>query len=64
VLRRHGIAERPHDLRAAFATACADASGGNVVLTAQLMRHRDVATTMRYIRSNSDGLAVVDRLYH
>jgi integrase len=61
--RRHGIAGRPHDLRAAFATAAADASGGNAVLVQQLMRHAEIATTMRYIAVNPAGTDIVDQLF-
>jgi integrase len=61
--RRHGIAGRPHDLRAAFATAAADASGGNVMLVAKLMRHADIATTMRYVQVDRAGTDIVDQLF-
>ena len=61
--RRHGIAGRPHDLRAAFATAAADASGGNIVLVQQLMRHAEIATTMRYVAVDPAGTDIVDRLF-
>jgi integrase len=61
--RRHGVTGRPHDLRAAFATAAADATNGNVTLVQQLMRHTSVTSTMRYIALRPAGTDVVDRLF-
>ena len=58
--RHHRTTPRP---RAAFATAAADASGGNAVLVQQLMRHAEIATTMRYIAVNPAGTDIVDQLF-
>jgi integrase len=63
LLRRHGIAGRPHDLRHSFATEAVRATNGNIVAVSRLMRHAEVATTMRYVRPDFDLHAVVDRLY-
>ena len=63
LLRRHGIAGRPHDLRHSFGTEAAEVCNGNVVHVQRLMRHAEVATTMRYVRPSGDLHAVVDRLY-
>jgi integrase len=62
-MRRHGVDGRPHDLRAAFATAASNASNGNVVVVARLMSHAAIATTMRYIAVDAAGSDVVDRLF-
>jgi integrase/recombinase XerD len=63
LFRRHGIVGRPHDLRHSFGTEAAEACNGNVVSVQRLMRHAEVATTMRYVRPRGDLHAVVDRLY-
>jgi integrase/recombinase XerD len=63
LFRRHGIVGRPHDLRHSFGTEAAEACNGNIVSVQQLMRHAEVATTMRYVRPRGDLHAVVDRLY-
>jgi integrase len=63
LFRRHGIVGRPHDLRHSFGTEAAEASNGNIVSVQRLMRHAEVATTMRYVRPRGDLHAVVDGLY-
>jgi integrase/recombinase XerD len=66
-LRAHfdsvGIAKRPHDLRATFATEAARVSSGNMVLVAQLMGHESMTTTQRYVALTSAGWDVVDQMY-
>jgi integrase/recombinase XerD len=49
LLRRHGVAGRPHDLRHTFAAVMADRLNGNLYAVATLMRHAEVATTQRYV---------------
>lgn len=61
--RRLGIARRPHDLRASFATEAARASNGNLVLVAQLLGHVSPATTQRYMGWAAPGAEVVARLF-
>jgi integrase len=62
LLRRHGVAGRPHDLRHSFANAAAAAT--NDPRTVQrLMRHAELTTTTRYLRPVDVGHDVVDRLY-
>lgn len=58
-----GIAKRPHDLRAAFATEAARVSGGDMVLVAQLMGHESMATTQRYVALAPVGWDVIDRMF-
>ena len=63
LFRRYGIVGRPHDLRHSFGTEAAAVCNGNVVKVQQLMRHAEVATTMRYVRPSGDLHPVVDHLY-
>jgi integrase/recombinase XerD len=49
LLRRHGVAGRPHDLRHTFAAVMHDRLG-NLYEVSVLMRHSEVATTQRYVR--------------
>lgn len=67
VIRRHfarlGINYRPHDLRAAFATAMIAASNGNVILVARQMGHASVSTTQRYLAWVPDGAEVVAKIH-
>jgi integrase/recombinase XerD len=49
LLRRHGVAGRPHDLRHTFAAVMHDRLG-NLYEVSVLMRHAEVATTQRYVR--------------
>jgi len=58
-----GVTARPHDLRALFGTAVARRSNGNMVLTAQLMRHSSIMTTQRYVGWLPDGSTVVAGLH-
>lgn len=62
-MRRLGVPGRPHDLRAAFGTDLARASGGNLVLVAKLMGHESMETTKRYVGWDPEGSAVIERLY-
>jgi integrase len=63
LLRRHGIVGRPHDLRHSFANEAMTVSGDNVVKVQRLMRHAEVATTMRYLKPPADLHSVVDAMY-
>ncbi len=63
VFQRLGIDNRPHDLRAAFATSAAERCNGNLVLVAKLLGHVSVVTTQRYVGWNPDGAGIVDDLY-
>jgi integrase/recombinase XerD len=45
-----GIVGTPHQLRHTFGTELARASGGDMVLTATLMGHESMSTTMSYVR--------------
>jgi integrase/recombinase XerD len=49
LLRRNGVAGRPHDLRHTFAAVMHDRLG-NLYEVSVLMRHSEVATTQRYVR--------------
>jgi integrase/recombinase XerD len=62
-MRRLGIAGRPYDLRHSFLTEVARKTGGNVLLTAQLARHKRIQTTVRYVRWHTTGHEVVTGLY-
>lgn len=63
LLRRHGIDGRPHDLRHSFANEAMAVSGDNLVKVQRLMRHAEIATTMRYLKPPGDLHAVVDGMY-
>ena len=63
LLRRHHIDGRPHDLRHSFGTEANEAAGGNIVAVKELMRHADIATTMRYVKPSPLAHLIVDRLY-
>ena len=63
VFRSVGIDNRPHDLRAAFATSAAERCNGNVIQVAKLLGHVSVVTTQRYVGWNPDGAGIVDDLY-
>lgn len=59
-----GIAATPHQLRHTFGTGLARASHGDMVLTAELMGHESMNTTMGYVRlAHTGGVDVVGRLY-
>lgn len=62
-MRAVGVLARPHDLRHSFGTQVAIKTNGNMVLTAQLMRHENVSSTERYVRWNTTGAEVVSGLY-
>lgn len=63
-LRRGGINARPHQLRHTFGTELARASGGNMVLTAALMGHDSMSTTMGYVRlTSTHAVPVVSMMY-
>jgi len=49
-LEATGIDGTPHQLRHTFGTELARASGGDMVLTAALMGHESMTTTMGYVR--------------
>jgi integrase/recombinase XerD len=63
LMRRLGIEARPHDLRHSFANAAMASSHDNVVVVQRLMRHSEIATTMRYVRPEPVAHQVVDALY-
>ena len=63
LLRRHGICGRPHDLRHSFGTEANQHAGGDIIAVKQLMRHTEVATTMRYVKPSPLAHTIVDRLY-
>lgn len=59
-----GIDATPHQLRHTFGTGLARASGGDMVLTAELMGHESMNTTMGYVRlTRAGGEDVVGRMY-
>lgn len=61
---RHGITGTPHQLRHTFGTELARASGGDMVLVAQLMGHASMNTTMTYVRlAHSAGSSIVAGMY-
>lgn len=66
-LRRHmkrcGVAARPHDLRHTFGTEAARASAGDAYRVAQMMRHSNVSTSMRYVRLAGDGRDLIGRMF-
>lgn len=63
-MRRCGIDGTPHQLRATFGTELASVSGGDMVLTADLMGHSSMSTTMGYVRLvRSDESGVVSRMF-
>ena len=67
-LKRHlkacGVTATAHQLRHTFATAVAEESDGDVLLTAGFMGHESMNTTMGYIAISSDrGADVIARLY-
>ncbi len=61
--QRLGIDHRPHDLRVTFGTEACTASGGNVVVAAQLLGHTSIQTTMRYIGWTPDATEVVAAMF-
>lgn len=63
VFHRLDIPNRPHDLRATFATTTAQRSNGNLVKVAELLGHAAVTTTQRYVRWNPDTADLVQALY-
>ena len=63
LLRRHGIPGRPHDLRHSFANEALAAPGDDVVKVQRLMRHAEIATTMRYLKPPDDLHHIVDAMY-
>lgn len=63
VMRRAGVPGTPHCLRHFFGTECLRAAGGNLVVTQQLMRHANLATTALYTDVDDTARrAAVDRL--
>lgn len=59
-----GISGTPHQLRHSFGTGLARASGGDMVLTAELMGHESMNTTMGYVRlAHSGGAEIISRMY-
>lgn len=59
-----GVEATPHQLRHTFGTGLARASNGDMVLTAELMGHESMNTTMGYVRlAHTGGVDVVRRLY-
>lgn len=50
VMRRAGVPGTPHALRHFFGTETLRSSGGNLVVTQELMRHADVSTTAKYTK--------------
>lgn len=48
VMRRAGVRRTAHALRHFYGTQCLKASGGNIVVTQQLMRHANIASTAGY----------------
>jgi len=63
LLRRHGVAGRPHDLRHTFATVMAERLNGNLYAVAALMRHAEVATTQRYVPRPVVDPATISGMY-
>ena len=63
LLRRYGIDGRPHDLRHSFGTEANHVAGGDIVAVKELMRHTEIATTMRYVAPSALCHGIVDRLY-
>ncbi len=63
-LRRCGIDGVPHQLRHTFGTEVARASGGDMVVTAELMGHTSMSTTLGYVRLTAGrGAEVIANLY-
>jgi site-specific recombinase XerD len=62
LLRRHGVAGRPHDLRHTFAAVIHDRLG-NLYEVSVLMRHAEVATTQRYVRRPCVDPARISGMY-
>jgi integrase/recombinase XerD len=62
LLRRNGVAGRPHDLRHTFAAVMHDRLG-NLYEVSVLMRHAEVATTQRYVRRPQIDPARISGLY-
>ena len=62
LFRRHKVVGRPHDLRHSFATETLERTG-DVTVVKELMRHAEVATTMRYLRRRRLRHDMVDALY-
>ena len=59
-----GIDGTAHQLRHTFGTGLARASGGDMVLTAEMMGHESMTTTMGYVRLAHSGAAnIIGRLY-
>lgn len=59
-----GVDGTPHQLRHTFGTGVARASNGNMVLTAELMGHESMNTTMGYVRlAQAGGAAVIGKIY-
>jgi integrase/recombinase XerD len=62
-MERARVPGTPHALRHFFGTECLKASGGNLVLTQQLMRHANIATTAGYTEvDDADRRATVAAL--
>lgn len=53
LMKRAGVPGTPHSLRHFFGTETLRASGGNLIVTKELMRHANVATTAMYTEIDS-----------
>lgn len=67
-IRRHitaaGLVGTPHQFRHTFGTELARASGGDMVLTASLMGHESMNTTMNYVKLiGEQGASVVSVMF-
>ena len=59
-----GIEGTPHQLRHTFGTSFARACGGDMVLTAEMMGHESMDTTIGYVRlTRAGGEDVIGRMY-
>lgn len=63
LFRRLDIEGRPHDLRHSFGTMAAVRSSGDMKLVQDLMRHKAITTTSRYVRYHPRGHDVVNGMY-
>jgi integrase/recombinase XerD len=61
--RHCDIDRRPHDLRATFATAAAEATDGRLEVVAELLGHTNISTTRRYALFTPSTVAAVQHLY-
>lgn len=49
-MRSHGVNATIHQLRHTFGTEAARASGGNLLVVAEMMGHESLSTTHGYVR--------------